>query len=153
VFEFSLPLAPEQPAEAADRISQDSGSVAAGRPAARRIVVIEDDMAVAKAIRLALESQGMRVWAYGTAEAALASPEIAAADFYISDLRLPGLNGKEFLDALQQRSRKAIRAVILTGDTSPERIDLAQSSRWTVLFKPVDLPKLLAAIESEDGAP
>jgi len=154
VFEFRLPLAPEPPGEATDKISQVTpAGVAVSRPAARQIVVIEDDMAVARAIRLALESRGMRVTAYGTAEAALASPAIAAADFYISDLRLPGLNGKEFLEILQQRSGKALRAVILTGDTSPERIGLAQSSRWKVLFKPVDLPKLLAAIESEDGGP
>jgi hypothetical protein len=27
---------------------------------------------------------------------------------------------------------------------------MAQASSWTVLFKPVDLPSLLAAIRSED---
>jgi PAS domain S-box-containing protein len=152
VFEFRLPLARELQVQGAEQTDQDApGRVVASRLGARSIVVVEDDMAVASAIRLTLESQGMRVTTHDNAEDAMADPEITAADFYISDLRLPGLNGKEFLDALQQRSRKPIRAVILTGDTSPERIELAQSSRWSVLFKPIDLPTLLAAIEAQDS--
>ena len=119
-------------------------------PVGRHVVVVEDDMMVSKAIELSLESLGVRVTTYGNAEEALANPEITDADFYISDFRLLGLNGVQFLDVLQQRSAKPIKAVVLTGDTSPDRIEITQSSRWTVLFKPIELPTLLSAIESQD---
>jgi len=127
------------------------GSAAVSRLSGRRIVVIEDDAPVVHAIKLSLESLGMRVTAHASAEAALADPEIADADFYISDLRLPGLDGKEFLDILQQRSRKPIKALLLTGDTSRERIALARASAWPVHFKPIDLTTLLSTMEAQDA--
>jgi CheY-like chemotaxis protein len=149
VFEFYLPLADESPKQVASlNLQPDAGRYAALDLGGRRIAVIEDDWTVAMAIKLSLESLGMRVKTYDNAEVAMASPGIADEDFYICDLRLPGLNGREFLDALQRRSLKRIRGVILTGDTSPERVELVRSSGWPVLFKPIDLSALLSTIKS-----
>ena len=149
VFEFRLPLADESPKQVGNlNLEPDAGSDAALNLGGRRVAVIEDDWSVAMAMKLSLESQGMRVKTYDNAEVALASPDIADADFYICDLRLPGLNGREFLDALQRQSAKRIRGLILTGDTSPERVEVVRSSGWTVVFKPIDLPALLSTIKS-----
>ena len=148
VFEVRMPLAEGMPLTAAKGIGL-SGPLHA---AVRRVVVVEDDRAVANSIKFSLESRGMAVTIYGSAEEVLANAELPAADFYISDLRLPGLNGLELLGELQRRSGKPIHAVILTGDTSPERVELARSSRWPLLFKPVDLSDLLSAIESQVSA-
>jgi CheY-like chemotaxis protein len=151
VFEFHLPLAPPTEREAPSRIDLPALRNE-DKLAGRRIALIEDDLMVGAATKLALESFGMSVTRYTTAEEALADAAIANADFYISDLRLPGLSGLELLDAIQQRSGKPIKALILTGDTSADRIALTQSSGWPVLFKPIDLPKLVSAIESQDAA-
>jgi PAS domain S-box-containing protein len=149
VFEFCLPLADESPKQIASlNLQPDAGRYVALDLGGRRIAVIEDDWTVAMAIKLSLESLGMRVKTYDNAEAALASPDIGDADFHICDLRLPGMNGREFLDALQLQSRKRIKGVILTGDTSPERVDLVRSSGWSIVFKPIDLPALLSTIRS-----
>ena len=149
VFEFSLPLAEEPLNQVAKRVLQDGpDGDAAFSFDGLRIVVIDDDWAVAAAIKLALKSKGMSVTTYSNAEDALANPDIAGADFYISDLRLPGMNGREFLDALQRRALQPIRGAILTGDTSAERVELATSSNWTVIFKPVDLSGLLSTIRA-----
>jgi PAS domain S-box-containing protein len=151
VFEFRLPLAELAAKEASGRIEAADISRSAGNNlAGRRIVVIEDDAMVATAIQLSLESLGANVIRYGNAEAALEDSAIAGADFYVADFQLPGLNGAEFLDAVQQRSTKPIKALLLTGDMTSRRMGVAQSSPWPVLFKPVDLPSLLAAIRSQD---
>jgi histidinol dehydrogenase len=152
VFEFRLPCAEHVLAEEQSRIKAappDTGATPG--PARRNIVVVEDDVMVAKAIQLSLELQGMSVTRYANAEDALASPEITTADFYISDFGLPGLNGIEFLDALRQRLAKPVKAVLLTGDTSSAQITTTESLPWAVLFKPISLPRLLAAIESQDS--
>jgi two-component system CheB/CheR fusion protein len=149
VFEFRLPLATEPRhgmPRARERVRHPAGP--AGSRAGRRVVVVEDDAMVVRAIKLSLESLGMSVAAYNDAEEALADSAVAEADFHISDFRLPGLNGIQFLDALQRRSPKPLNAVVLTGDTSPDWIELTQSSRWTVMFKPIELPRLLAAIDA-----
>ncbi len=153
VFEFRLPCVERMLKEDQGQIEAAPAGTGAtpGHPK-RKIVVVEDDVMVAKAIQLSLELQGMSVIRYANAEDALASPEIAAADFYISDFGLPGLNGIQFLDAIQQRLGKPVKAVLLTGDTSSARITMTESLSWTVLFKPISLQKLLSAIESQDPA-
>jgi signal transduction histidine kinase len=152
VFEFRLPLADKSlQALARPRSLEATQASLETSLLGRHIAVIDDDFMVAKATQVILESFGMTAATYGSAEEALADAKIARADFYISDLRLPGANGIELLDAIQQRASKRIKAVLLTGDTSPEQIEMVQSSQWPVLFKPVDLPTLLAAIESHSA--
>ena len=107
----------------------------------------------AKSIELLLEALAIKVRSFASAELALASPDTLAADFYISDFSLPGMSGLQFLDTVQQRSVKPINAVLLTGETSPARIAQAASSRWRVLFKPAELSKLLAAMQSPEWRP
>ena len=113
-----------------------------------RVIVVDDDPMVAKSIQLLLESMDVRVQVFSSAERALSSPGILGADFYISDFSLPGANGLQLLDAIAQRSSTPIKAVLLTGETAPDRVAQAASSRWPVLFKPANLSKLLAAMKS-----
>ena len=150
VFEFSLPLADKVPPKDSIR-AEDTGTAAkaACSLVGRHIIVIDDHALVAEATRLTLESCGLRVTTYRDAEEALENPEITNADFYISDLSLPGMNGIQLLGAIQKRSEKPIKAVVLTGNTAPDQIEMIQSSGWKVLYKPVDLPTLLSAIEEQ----
>jgi PAS domain S-box-containing protein len=105
VFEFRLPIA-QQPVQEMDSRSRHAG---------RHVILVEDDLMVATAIRLALESFGMCVTRYADAESALADTHVAAADVYITDFRLPGMNGVQFLDSIQQRSASPFQAILLTG--------------------------------------
>jgi len=54
------------------------------------------------------------------------------------------------LDAIQQRSGRAIRAVLMTGETSPEGMGLIKASGWKTLLKPAGLADLLSTL-SEGG--
>ena len=148
VFELSVPLANAQNAHApAISASAPPVTVAPARLAGKRIVVVEDDEIVAESIKFSLELAGAQVTLFGTAEDTLGNADAMTADHYISDYRLPGMNGLQLLDAIQKNSAVPIKAVLLTGNTSPDQLALTQSSRWEVLFKPVNLPDLLSAIE------
>jgi PAS domain S-box-containing protein len=151
MFELSVPLANES-AKHALSIPASAGlaSVASARLAGKRIVVIEDDATAGESIRLSLEMDGAHVTLFNRAEDALGSAEAMGADYYISDYRLPGMNGLQLLDAIQSNSAEPIKAVVLTGNTSPNQILRMQSSRWQVLFKPIGLPKLLSALEAHE---
>ena len=124
--------------------NDESGEERYSRLEGWRIVVVEDDPVVAKSIEISLQACGMQVLVFPDAELALAWPEIMAADFYISDLVLPGQNGLQLLDAIQQRDNSPINAVLMTGETAPGRVGhIKTASRWPVLIKPADLSKLL----------
>ncbi|MDD5248219.1 MAG: ATP-binding protein [Rhodocyclaceae bacterium] len=152
VFELRLPIV-DKPLEAGtDATDQETaGKADASCLAGRHIVLIDDDFMVARATQISLESLGMRMTTYRTAAEALADSNIASADFYISDARLPASNGIELLEAIQRLATRRIKAVLWTGETSPDRIGLLRTARWPVLFKPVDLPTLLSAIKSQDA--
>ena len=149
VFEFQLPLA-DLPTET-HQVRNSRPFILIDPPHWRPVALVEDDPIVTQALVLSLEALGMRVTSFRSAEEALASREINDAYFYISDFRLPGLNGLQFLDVLQQRLDRPIKAVVLTGDTAARPHAGASSSRWPVLFKPIEISELIAAIEAQDA--
>lgn len=109
-----------------------------------RIVVVEDDPVVAKSIELSLQALNMEVDVFCSAEEAIASPRLLGGDFYISDYLLPGENGIRLLEVIQNRSSSPIRAILMTGATSPDRQKAIRSQRWRVLYKPADLSLILS---------
>ncbi len=150
VFEVTLPIV--EACEVSEDGRREAVLSESGLPeiyadlAAWRVVVIEDDPVVAKSVEFSLQTLGVEVVVFQDAEVALACSTILGADFYVSDFSLPGLNGLQLLDEIQRRSLVPIKAVLITGETAPERIKLASGSPWRVLFKPVELAALLEAM-------
>ena len=150
VFEFDLPCA--YLAEIAPTDARNDPPAEANNFHGRLTALIEDNFMVAEALKLSFEAIGSRVLAYSSAEDALADPRCITADFLVSDLRLRGMNGLQLLEALAQAKRGPLCAVLLTGDTSPERVALTQSSVWPVLFKPTHFDDLVAALLTQTPA-
>jgi signal transduction histidine kinase len=149
-FEISVPLAEAGARQMVEQTGQPVDAVGAStRLAGRRLVLIEDDMMAAKALELSLRAHDIDIATYTSAESALADARSRHADFYIADHRLPGMSGMGFLDELQRQADQPIKAVLLTGETSDAVMKDAPSPRWKVLFKPIDLPVLLAEIDAQ----
>jgi PAS domain S-box-containing protein len=152
VFELGVPLADESDRHASAMPTCACVETGAStRFAGKRIVVVEDDAIVAAAIKFSLETDGVRVTLFATAEEALGSAEAMGADYYISDYRLPGMDGLQLLDAIQRNSPESIKAVVLTGNTSPDQVAVMQSCRWKMLIKPVGPAELLSALGAHDA--
>ncbi|SDG78234.1 ATP-binding protein [Propionivibrio dicarboxylicus] len=148
VFEVMLP-AYEIPVAAAIPAIKPVASVPRGVDesllAGWSVVVVEDDPMVAKAIELSLDEFGVSTQLYDSAERALGAQAVLAADFYLSDLNLPGMDGMAFLTAVQERRTTPVQAVLMTGEALRREI-IAASSPWPVLLKPVEMVDLLAAM-------
>jgi signal transduction histidine kinase/CheY-like chemotaxis protein len=152
VFELSVPLAVTSDGHGSPiPASANLEPVASSRLAGKRIVVIEDDGAAGEAIKLALEMEGAQVILFAMPKDALGSAQAMGADYYISDYRLPGMNGLQLLDAIQKHSAEPIKAVMLTGNVSPDQVAIMGSSRWKVLFKPIALAELLSALDAHEA--
>lgn len=63
----------------------------------RRILVVDDDQLILRALRRVLEAQGFGVAGYGNPEDALQALRERPANLIISDYMMPGMNGVEFL--------------------------------------------------------
>ncbi len=151
VFELCLPLTKSP--EILDKARPNHPEIKRPKPKHRRVVLVEDDAMILAGMVLLLEDMGMKVETFSSAKAALESDLTSAenVDFYLSDLGLPDLSGMDFLEALQRRRGRHIKAAILTGDTSQERMGMIKSSQWPVLFKPIDPDKLLQVMDEQDG--
>lgn len=152
VFDFFLPLAnvanKTLPQHSASTHTQNSAIDKDAFVRGKRFVVVEDDKLVAQALQDLLEYTGGEVTCFDNAEDALQYQDIQKTDYFIADYMLAGeLNGIQFLNQLRQRMNKQVKAVLMTGDTSSSFIRHAVDCDWPVLHKPVNVTKLIAALD------
>jgi signal transduction histidine kinase len=115
----------------------------------RRVLVLDDDASVLDAMRSLLEGWGCNVITTSTpeeAEAGLAS-DAGPPDMLIVDYRLRRhASGIETIRRLHQVAGKRIPALVITGDTAPDRLREAQESGYPLLHKPVKPAQLRAVV-------
>jgi DNA-binding NtrC family response regulator len=121
-----------------------------------RILLIEDEPAVAAFLRRALEQRGYEVVA--SASAADALPMLALGNFrgVISDFRTPGgITGADVHDwLLRHRPELASHIVFITGDlANKETTELLEQSGTPFIEKPFRVHQLIAAVEETIGRP
>jgi len=110
---------------------------------------VDDEAAIQKAMDSLLSSWGHEVIAAGSCDEMLG--RLAACptrpDLIICDYRLrDGENGIDAIARLQSEYNDDIPAILITGDTAPDRLKEAQASGLLLLHKPVANSKLRAAI-------
>jgi CheY-like chemotaxis protein len=72
------------------------------------------------------------------------NPRAIIADYRLGD----GVTGVEAIRAIKSILAATTPAIIVTGDTSPDRIREVQASGYPLLHKPLDAEQLLAAIQT-----
>jgi two-component system, sensor histidine kinase len=111
--------------------------------------VIDDEASVREAMHSLLSSWGHQVIAAGSRPEMLQkiSGRGICADLIICDYRLRGNeNGFDVIQRLRSDCREEVPAMLLTGDTSPDRLAEVTASGLPLLHKPVVNAKLRAAI-------
>ncbi|MEI8265984.1 MAG: hybrid sensor histidine kinase/response regulator [Betaproteobacteria bacterium] len=113
-----------------------------------RVLVVDDDAQVRQSMELLLTEVGCRVYlATGTAQAC----EIArqhTLDVLLSDMRLlAGDDGLKVLHSVRAL-QPGLPAAMITGETGPEQLRLAQGAGVPLLHKPVHLDALRGVLPS-----
>ena len=106
----------------------------------RFIVVIDDEADILIAMHELLTRWGHRVLTADSGDAliALLVHEAAVPDLIFADYRLrDGENGLDLVERLREEYNADIPALILTGDTAPERLREASARGHRLLHKPV----------------
>lgn len=113
----------------------------------RWVLVVDDDILVAEALQASLEAQGVLAAVCHSVDDALAHPWLHRFDAFVVDQQLAGpVSGADLLDRIAQRRGEAIRAVIVTGNTSPAFMAVGPALGWPVLFKPASVMEVLSAL-------
>lgn len=133
-------------------MSDDEGT-GSGRPEAARvlIVVVDDDPSILEGLALLLEG-----WGYGILTALSPSqlqerlPTVSERPrLVLTDHQFPaGETGAQVVELVRAHAGLAIPAIILTGDTTPEREAEATAMDCRLLHKPVQVAALREAVEA-----
>jgi signal transduction histidine kinase/CheY-like chemotaxis protein len=144
-FTVSLP-AIDFDSESVDR--DDETHPVAEEAASGLVILIEDDVNVANAWGLLLEAEGYRVATAASATEARAvinhldeAPKLIVSDFHLLD----GSTGVEAVGDIRAHYGLDIPAFIVSGDTSKVVKDARPVDNSTLMSKPVNTARLLAA--------
>lgn len=84
----------------------------------RKVYVVDDDDAVRDSMRVLLESSGLDVRVYSSAQEFLAHVCKSPKGCLLLDLHMPGMSGVELLEALRMQGSR-LPVVIITGRSDP----------------------------------
>ena len=113
-----------------------------------RILIVEDEEKMAKALRKGLEAEDFSVSVAQTGEEAFFLASTEAYDLVILDWMLPQRDGMEVLTALRQKG-VAVPVLILTAkDTVKDRVHGLDRGADDYLVKPFAFPELVARIRA-----
>ena len=112
-----------------------------------RILVVEDEPAIADAVGYALRGDGHEVEAVGDGESALAAAAAQPFDLLVLDLMLPGVSGIEVCRRL--RGESATPILMLTArDAEVDRVMGLEAGADDYVTKPFSMSELLARVRA-----
>jgi PAS domain S-box-containing protein len=148
VFEFHVPctdLLNETQPTGAELLLDQNAQIEFVR--GKTFVVVEDDLLVAEALCGVLESMGVKVKIFTSAEEALSVANSEPADFFIADYMLGGkLNGIQFLQEMSQTLGQPVKGIIVSGDTSTAFAREIKNSDWSVIYKPANVAEIITRL-------
>ena len=112
-----------------------------------RILIVDDEAALRETMAAILSRDDYAVDTAANGAEALRLLDLHHYDLVLSDLRMPALDGPQLYDAIQQRCRAAMPAVVFMTGHVRDSIDGALPPGALVLEKPFSLNTLCETVE------
>ncbi len=148
-FQISLPVSTDGPGAGEGRPGgkKRRSRSAEPDPDLPRILVVDDEKAVAAEVAEYLERKGYDVVTAGNAREALKVHRARPADLVITDLLMPGMGGNELIQRLH-KSDPELPIVVVTGHTTfGDDRDAVAEGASVVLKKPIVLRELTESLK------
>jgi DNA-binding response OmpR family regulator len=112
-----------------------------------RILIVEDDQALALGLRINLEAEGYEVLHVPTAEDCLRLLETSTVDLVVLDLMLPGIDGIEALQRIRSTDMKLPVLVLTARSSSEDKVEGLKAGADDYLTKPFHLQEFLLRVK------
>ena len=116
------------------------------RPAAPRVLIVDDDPSVTKSLARLVKAAGYDVEVFGSAREFLARPQDDTPACLVLDVRMPGLSGLDLQEALGLPGHRWSIVFITGYGDVPITVKAMRAGAVDVLTKPVSRQDLLDAI-------
>ncbi len=113
------------------------------------VLIVEDEAKMRRLLELNLGDDGFTTFSAGDAEAGLKLLRENSVDLVLTDLKLPGMNGLEFLQAIK-RQNAALPVVVMTAFGSVETaVEAMKAGASDYVLKPFSLAEMRLVIHKE----
>jgi len=127
-------------------VAERTGVAQEPSPAARRILIVDDEPKIRSFIGRALTAAGYQTNSASTGTEGLRQALTGQYDLIILDLVMPDMKGRDFLDfLLSQRADQAVMVLSCLADV-PTKVDCLERGAQDYLTKPFSLAELLARV-------
>jgi DNA-binding response OmpR family regulator len=116
--------------------------------AGEKILIVEDERAVARGLEYALLNEGFEVLIAETGKSALDMFRAAEPDLILLDLRLPDINGFDVCRQLRQEGKRQPIIMLTALDEPVDKVLGLELGADDYMVKPYDLRELIARIRA-----
>jgi CheY-like chemotaxis protein len=116
---------------------------------AKKILVIDDEELIIRSLKKLLEKNGFAVFVAKNGQDALIMAEEETFDLIIADIRMPGMNGVETVQAIYEGSKeKKTPSIFITGYADEEIKKKARELEpEAYIYKPFDISDLVDKVK------
>lgn len=113
------------------------------------VLVVEDDPAIRRLVRMVLEREGYVVESASDGVEAVLKLGLVDYDVIILDLMMPRLDGFAFIDTLSKNAPDRLKKIIVTSAASPAIIRTRMNGKpFDVLPKPFNIQDLVKRVQA-----
>ena len=113
------------------------------------ILIVEDEAKMRRLLELNLEEEGFTTLSAGDAETGLKLLRENSVDLVVTDLKLPGMNGLEFLQAVKHQNA-ALPVIVMTAfGTVETAVEAMKAGASDYVLKPFSLAEMRMVIHKE----
>ncbi len=110
------------------------------------VLVVDDDDSVRESLAYVLEQEGYQVVTAGSGVEALAQLESTPFNLFLTDLKMPGMDGIELISAAQKRQPN-LPGIVLTGHgTVDTAVAAMKAGAFDYVAKPFDVDELVLTV-------
>jgi len=114
-----------------------------------RVLIVDDEPAICKALKIALERAGYEAIAAQSGDSALTVLSLEPVDVLLLDLRIPDTRGDVVFElAAATHPHLRHQTLFMTGDISDRAYKLIQSCKCPSIRKPFELREMIAAVDA-----
>ncbi|NOX24853.1 MAG: sigma-54-dependent Fis family transcriptional regulator [Deltaproteobacteria bacterium] len=113
-----------------------------------KILVIDDELSMREFLQILLEKEGYEAAVAASANAALKALAEDDFDLIISDIRMPGMSGLDFLEQIRAGGR-AVPLILITAYASPEdAVSAMKGGAYDYITKPFNVDEIKQIVRS-----
>jgi len=115
--------------------------------ASRRVLVVDDELNIRGALVTLLEKREYQVRGAGSAKEALEQLETTPADLVLTDLKMPGMGGMEFLRQLKQKWPDTEVLIMTAFGSIDTAVEAMRCGAYDYITKPIDRERFAVVVE------